>query len=130
MEQLIGAASSRSRTAAAEFHDHWPTLLGATLAASVGTIGLQGYTSGTFMPALVADTHFTRQQVSVATLLLSATVAVVAPFAGQLIDQIGPRRMIGVAILGEATGFAVLGAGRYRARGGLGVETGKPGALI
>ena len=109
MEQITGKAAPRSRTGMAEFRDHWPTLLGATLAASVGTIGLQAYTSGTFMPALMVETHFTRQQVSVGTLMLSATVAVTAPFAGQLIDQIGPRRMIAFAIVGEAIGFAMLG---------------------
>ena len=91
-----------------EFSDHWPTLVGATLASSIGTIGLQAYTGGSFMPALIADTGYTREQVALATLFLSATVALTAPFVGQLIDRVGARRVIAFAVFGEAIGFAVL----------------------
>ena len=110
MERVSYDAASGPQVRISEFHDHWPTLLGATLAASVGTIGLQAYTSGAFVPALIADTGYTREQISLATLFLSATVALIAPFAGQLIDQIGARRVIAFAIFGEATGFVVLGS--------------------
>lgn len=105
---MDGAADVQARTRWSEFHEHWPTLVGATLAASIGTIGLQAYTGGSFMPALIADTGYTREQVAFATLLLSATVALAGPFVGQLIDRVGAQRVIAFAVVGEAAGFAVL----------------------
>ncbi len=92
-----------------EFKTHWRALAGCTLAASIGTIGLQAYTGGAFFAALTGDGVFTRTQLSFATFLLSATVAVVAPFAGMVMDRFGALRVIGLAIMGEAVGFTLLG---------------------
>lgn len=108
MSQVENSAGTVLAKGASEFGRHWATLAGATIAASVGTIGLQAYTNGAFVPDIVADTHLTREQVSLATLCLSGAVAVVAPLAGQLIDRIGARRVIAMGIAGEAIGFAAL----------------------
>ena len=62
-------------TPAGEFEKHWRSLAGCTIAASVGTIGLNAYTSGAFLPELVAKAGYSREQLSFATLLLSGTVA-------------------------------------------------------
>ena len=91
-----------------EFRRHWPTLVGATIAASIGTIGFQAYTNGAFVPDIIKDTGFTREQVSLATLCLSGAVAVIAPFMGQLLDSVGARRVIAICVVGEAIGFATL----------------------
>ena len=93
-----------------EFKTHWRALAGCTLAASIGTIGLQAYTGGAFFAALTGDGVFTRTQLSFATFLLSATVAVAAPIAGTAMDRFGALRVIGLAIVGEAIGFTLLGA--------------------
>ena len=93
---------------ATEFRRHWPTLVGATIAASIGTIGFQAYTNGAFVPDIVKDTGFTREQVSLATLCLSGAVAVIAPFMGQVLDSVGARRVIAICVVGEAIGFATL----------------------
>lgn len=103
----VGAADD-GLSGAAEFRRHWPTLVGATIAASIGTIGFQAYTNGAFVPDIIKDTGFTREQVSLATLCLSGAVAVIAPFMGQVIDSIGARRVIALCVVGEAVGFTTL----------------------
>jgi MFS family permease len=100
--------------ASREFGDHWRALVGCTVAASIGTIGLHAYTSGAFMPALIADAGYSKQQLSLATLILSAVVAVSAPFAGMLMDRHGAVRIITIAVLGEAAMFGLLSAAPAR----------------
>lgn len=92
-----------------EFRQHWRTLAGCTIAASIGTIGLHAYTSGAFVHALTADAGFTRDQMALATLILSACVAICAPFAGVLMDRYGAIRIVSIAVIGEALAFALLG---------------------
>jgi MFS family permease len=96
-------------TLAGEFEKHWRSLAGCTIAASVGTIGLNAYTSGAFLPELVAKAGYSREQLSFATLLLSGTVALVAPFVGQAVDQWGAFRVIAFGVFGEVLGFFLLG---------------------
>jgi MFS family permease len=83
-------------------------LAGCTIAAGIGTIGLHAYTSGAFVPALAADAGYSREQLSLATFLLSACVAVGAPIAGALMDRFGALRVVTVSVLGEAGAFALL----------------------
>ena len=91
-----------------EFRRHWRTLAGCTIAAAIGTIGLHAYTSGAFVHALTEDAGFTRDQMSLATLILSASVAVCAPIAGVMMDRYGALRVVSVAVVGEALAFALL----------------------
>ena len=99
----MGSPASR------EFALHWRTLAGCAIAASIGTIGLQAYTAGAFMPALQADAGYSREQISFATLLLSMTVAICAPIAGTLMDRYGALRIVSIAIVGEAFAFLLIG---------------------
>lgn len=92
-----------------ELLQNWKTILGCMIAASVGTIGLHAYTSGVFAAKLMTDTPLTRDQLSLATFLLSSSVAVLAPFVGALMDKYGPIRIIMLSLAGEALAFAVLG---------------------
>ncbi|APR51143.1 MFS transporter [Sphingomonas koreensis] len=92
-----------------EFRRHWRTLAGCTIAASIGTIGLHAYTSGAFVHALTTDAGFTRDQMSLATLILSAGVAICAPIAGIMMDRYGALRVVTIAVVGEALAFALLG---------------------
>lgn len=103
-------ASAEAEGAPAEFRRHWRALAGCTLAAAAGTVGLQAYTSGAFAAALSGAGAYTRTQLSVATLILSVTVALAAPVAGMVMDRLGATRVIAVAVLGEAAGFALLAA--------------------
>lgn len=91
-----------------EFAEHWRALVGSTIAASIGTIGLYAYTSGAFMPALISGAGYSREQLSLATLLLSGMVAICAPFAGSLMDRYGPLRIITIGVFGEAAVFGLL----------------------
>ncbi|QNA86455.1 MFS transporter [Sphingomonas sp. So64.6b] len=91
-----------------EFAEHWRALVGCTIAASIGTIGLHAYTSGAFMPALITGAGYSKEQLSLATLLLSGMVAICAPFAGSLMDRHGPLRIITIGVLGEAAVFGLL----------------------
>ena len=97
-----------------EFREHWRALAGCTLAASIGTIGLQAYTSGAFAAALTRDGLYTRTELALATFLLSALVAVAAPFAGMAMDRMGAIRIITLSIFGEAAAFALLGVAPAR----------------
>lgn len=76
----------------------------------MGTIGLHAYTSGAFFTALIDQAGFTRAQLSFATFLVSATVAVVVPIAAMLMDRYGALRIITLCVIGEAIGFLVLGS--------------------
>lgn len=96
------------RSAAQEFREHWRALLGCTIAASIGTIGIHAYTSGAFVRPL-GEAGYGKEQLSLATLILSTTVAICAPFAGTLMDRYGPLMVITIAVLGEAAAFALLG---------------------
>ncbi|WP_174292167.1 MFS transporter [Sphingomonas bacterium] len=93
---------------AAEFRAHWRALLGCTMAASVGVVGLNAYTNGAFVPELVATAGYSREQLSTATLMLSAAVALVAPLMGQALDRWGPVRVITLAAVGEIVGLLLL----------------------
>lgn len=99
-----------SSNSTSELRQHWRALIGCALAASMGTIGLHAYTSGAFASALVEQAGFTRAQLSIATFCLSATAAVTVPIAALLMDRFGPLRIITLAVIGEAIGFALLGS--------------------
>jgi MFS family permease len=104
------SASAEGPRGRGEFQTHWRALLGGMIAASVGTIGLNAYTGGAFVPELVAKVGYTRDQLAMATLVLSGTVALVAPLIGQALDRWGPLRVVALAVIGEAIGFFMLGA--------------------
>lgn len=98
-----------SSSRAEEFRQHWRALAGCTIAASIGTIGLQAYTGGAFTAALTGAGIYTRTQLSLATFMLSAIVAVLAPLAGMAMDRVGALRVITLSLIGEAAAFALLG---------------------
>ncbi len=97
-----------------EFTRHWRALVGSMIAASVGVVGLNAYTGGAFVPELVAKVGYSREQLSLATLLLSATVALAAPWVGQAVDRWGATRVLTFAVVGEALGFLAMGAAPAR----------------
>lgn len=89
-----------------ELRRSWRTVAGCMSAAAIGAIGLHAYTSGVFVPVLVREAGFTREQLSFATLLLSTLVAILAPLAGAMMDRFGPVRIIAIGVVGEACAFA------------------------
>ena len=91
-----------------EFRAHWRALLGSTLGAAVGVVGLNAYSSGAFMPELIAKAGYSREHLATATLMLSAAVALFAPLMGQALDRWGPVCVIVAAVVGEAVGFCLL----------------------
>ena len=103
------AAASGKPTAPGEFQAHWRALVGCTLAAAVGTIGLNAYSQGAFVPMLVTQVGYSREQLSLATLVLSATIALLAPIVGAILDRWGAIPIIAAGVVGEAAGFALLG---------------------
>src|ERR1700761_168686 len=97
-----------ARSDPGEFQQHWRALVGSMMGASIGTIGFYSYTAGAFFAPLAAA-GFTRAQLSLASLLLNATIALTAPFAGLLMDRHGALKVVGCCFVGEATGFTLLG---------------------
>lgn len=113
MSASVLAAAPTQAPVGSEFRRHWRALLGCTLAAAVGAIGLNAYTGGAFVPALVR-VGYTREQLSSATLLLSLVVALAAPVMGQALDRWGAVRVIALSLTGEVVGFALLASAPAR----------------
>ncbi len=88
---------------------HWRTLAGSTVAASLGSMGLYLYTAGAFMPALIADQAFTKDQLALGSFVVAVCTALSAPIAGWLMDRFGAVRIIGLCFAGEVLGLMLLG---------------------
>lgn len=80
------------------------------MAASVGAMGFYLYTIGAFVPALIADAGYTREQLSLCSLFVAGSTAVCAPFAGMLMDRFGALRIVALSIAGQVAALLLLGA--------------------
>ncbi len=89
---------------------HWRALVGCMLAASVGAMGFYLYTIGAFVPALIADAGYTKEQLSLGSLFVAGSTALCAPFAGMLMDRFGALRIVGLSIAGQVAALLLLGA--------------------
>lgn len=88
---------------------HWRSLAGSTIAASVGAMGLYLYTEGSFVPAMIAAAGYTKEQLSLCTLLVAGATAICAPIAGLAMDRFGPLRIVAISIAGEIAALLLLG---------------------
>lgn len=78
------------------------------LGLAVGVHALPFYTAGLFMVPLNAAFGWTRAQVSIGPTLLTAVIALTAPFVGAAIDRYGERRIAMASLAFVAAGFFAL----------------------
>lgn len=94
-------------TALAEFRRYWPTLLGATLGVAFGASALPFYTGGLFIGHFEREFGWTRSQLTGIGLIGTLLLAVIAPFAGTVIDRFGVRGPAAISFVALAGGFLV-----------------------
>lgn len=100
---LPGAA-----TRGGELRENWPALVGCTLGLAVGVHSLPFYTSGLFMGSLTGSFGWTRTQMSLATTILIAGIALLSPFMGAIVDRYGERKVASPSLVLVALGFVAL----------------------
>ena len=84
------------------------TLAGSMLGVAFGVSSLPFYTSGLFIAALHTDRGWSLTSLSLGPTVLIASMAVSAPFVGQIFDRYGERRFILPGLLVQAVGFLLL----------------------
>ena len=84
------------------------TLAGSMLGVAFGVSSLPFYTSSLFIAALHAERGWSLTSLSLGPTVLIASMAVSAPFVGQIFDRYGERRFILPGLLVQAVGFLLL----------------------
>jgi MFS family permease len=74
-----------------EFKRGWTVVLAAAIGAGTGVSALTFYTLGAFMEPLSTDMGWTRAQISLAPLFMTASSLIMGPVAGGLADKYGAR---------------------------------------
>lgn len=74
-----------------EWRAHWPVPIAAAVAVMTSLTHFA--TLGVFLPAIEAETGWSRSGLSFGMLLFSIETIVAAPFVGMLVDRFGPRRI-------------------------------------
>ncbi len=97
-----------------EFQRGWGTVLASVvgLAFGVATLAIS-YSIGVFIAPLNEEFGWTRQQVLIASPIVSVAVMALTPVVGWITDRYGVRRLIILSQLGFGLGFFVIGAFTY-----------------
>jgi len=74
-----------------EWRAHWPVPLVAAAAVTASLIHFG--TLGVFLPAITAETGWSRSQITFGMMIYSIESILAAPFVGMLVDRFGPRRV-------------------------------------
>ncbi|MEL7296277.1 MAG: MFS transporter, partial [Pseudomonadota bacterium] len=82
--------SSKNRR---EFVHGFRPLAGAVIGAGCGLSSISFYTHGAFIPAIAADTGWTRGQLQLGVTIMILMAVVTAPVVGLLVDRFGARRI-------------------------------------
>ena len=80
---------------------------GLGMMVGVGVVLL--YTLGVFMPAIAADTGWSRSGIAAAAAPALLIVGLCGPLVGLLVDRYGPRRVLLAGVIGQALGLVLLG---------------------
>lgn len=95
-----------------EFRSGWPTVVGAGIGSALGLPTIAFYTLGLFAPHLALSFGWNFASIYFAILLLTVTLAITTPLAGQLADRLGARTVVtGSQFLLAITfiGFGIVG---------------------
>jgi MFS family permease len=84
-------AAARRSVRFAEWRNHWPLLIAATVGMSMSGVGY--YSFGVLLPAIHEETGWSRSAITFGSTISAALAAVLAPVGGMLMDRFGPRRI-------------------------------------
>lgn len=76
-----------------EFRRGYKTLIGAVVGAGCGLSSISFYTHGVFVPAISADTGWSRGDVQLGVTIMILMAVISAPAIGYLIDRFGARKV-------------------------------------
>ncbi len=102
------AQAGQQVTGPTELRQNWPVLMGCTLGLATGVHSLPFYTSGLFMASLSRSFGWSRTQMSLATTILIAGIALLSPFMGKFVDRHGEHTIAIPALIVVALGFVAL----------------------
>lgn len=94
---LLTAAPANPRSRAAEWREHWPAAVGASLGVASG-FSLYSYISSLFIEPLQHDFGWTRGELAAAH-YTSIVSALFSPMAGRILDRLGLRGPIILSFL-------------------------------
>ncbi|MDB5459420.1 MAG: transporter, superfamily protein, partial [Caulobacteraceae bacterium] len=80
-----------ARAAIQEVRKSWPTLAGASLGLGTGALTIFFYTQGLFVGPLNHEFGWTRQQLSLVSLIGGFEIAAASVIVGWLVDRFGVR---------------------------------------
>jgi MFS family permease len=89
-----------------EWREGWPLVLAAM--AGISTVTLVSYVSGLIIAPLESEFGWSRAEITSGLMINSVLGVVLAPFAGILIDRIGPRRIGVPGLIVFTLAFAAL----------------------
>lgn len=106
-------------------------LTGGSILALVGSMFVVGISFGAAAPlvsAILEERGFSEYFTGAVAAVLAVAIALFSPTAGRLVERRGPRRILGVGLVGQAAGFSALGLALaiderllFAARMGLGI---------
>jgi MFS family permease len=108
---LQETAGGEADTALRELRRAWPTLAGASWGLGFGALTIFFYTQGLFLGPLKQEFGWTRQQLSLVSLIGGFEIAGTSVLVGWLVDRFGVRGPALVAYVMVALAFAGLGMG-------------------
>lgn len=91
---------------ASEWRQHW-TILPPCI-AGIMLCAVHGYSLGVMIPVLEREFGWLRAEISAGPLIISMVALFVAPFIGNSIDRLGPRRIALVGVPGFCLALALL----------------------
>lgn len=93
------------REIASELRANWGVLLSATLGTGLGAPAIYYYTVGIFMSPLRSEFGWSASALSTTTTVVLATIAVMSPIIGRIVDRFGAHRIGPASMLLFAAGF-------------------------
>ena len=102
---MIDAGAARRSVRLAEWREHWPLVIAATVGMSLSGVG--AYSFGVLLTAIHNDTGWSRTAITGGGQTLPSILAMVtAPIGGLLMDRFGPRRIAIPGLILHAIGMA------------------------
>lgn len=91
-----------------ELSQHWNVLLGSIIGGGCGIIPMAAAAGAMFMLSIQKDFGWTRTQLSLSSVVLGITLALLAPVVGWLVDRYRASWIVGGSMLAMAGSFVLL----------------------
>src|SRR4029077_15162023 len=94
MGRALGSGGKRMTSSMQKSKPGWPVVVAAFFGVMAGFGSLVVFTFSVFLSPISAECGWSREAVSTAFGLAAVSVALASPKLGQLLDRLGPRRII------------------------------------